>query len=225
MKKLIYIVFLVSVVGLSCCTPDPQDTIVFIGSESYVRPMTKLVDSVSWLNAFLSGYDNIPEGYYPPDIQGEYKISEKQFVTSNIGYDLSDPEEMDMYLKVVNQFNRVASVEFYEGSTVWTDTAYIIGSGQRFSLYFVETRELLSYGTNHIHRRLVLITGKMTEEGIKDLYFGSLILDAEEGGDPLVGAFNPGWYFIYKDKDGLSEPCDWFSHHNEEGDENEDDGD
>ena len=67
MKKLIYIVFLVGVIGLSCCTPDPQDTIVFIGSESYVRPMTKLVDSVSWLNAFLSGYDNIPEGYYLND--------------------------------------------------------------------------------------------------------------------------------------------------------------
>lgn len=31
-----------------------------------------------------------------------------------------------------------------------------------------------------------------------------------QGQNPFVGSFIPGWYFIYKDQDGLAENCDWF---------------
>lgn len=215
MKRLPYIVLLFDLVfGLIGCSFKPDETIVMLGSESYVVSMNDMAPE-EWESPFLSCFEKIPDGYFPPVIEGEYRISKKQFSTSNLGYDLSD--SLDMYLRVLNQHNRVASVQFFEGGTVWTDTAFIMGAEPWFTLYFKEKRALTSYGTTHTHRRFVVFTGRKSDEGIHDLVFGSLILDAENGDDPYVGAFIPGWYFIYKDSDGLSENCDWFSHVEDDG--------
>lgn len=215
MKRLIYIGMLL-LLGLSSCFNKPEDTIVFLGPEAYVRSISDIIDNESWENDFLSHLDALPEGYVPPNIEGEYKISEKQFVTSNFA-DLSD--HLDMYLKVENQHNRIASVELYEGNSVFTDTAFIMGTSPWFTLYFKEKRELEYNGVMNLHHRLVTITGKVTDDGIAELVFGTLVLSADDNADPLVGSFVPGWYFIYKDKDGMSEFCDWFSHLEEDEDE------
>lgn len=222
MRTLIHILLIIGTfVIFERCTPESHDTIIFLGDENCVIPMEKMVpDSLNAdFQSFMDSFGDNPEGYYPPDIEGEYHIGKKQFLTSNLGYDLSDT--MDMYLRVVNQQNRLACVEFYEGSTVWTDTAFVMGNGQQFSLYFVEYRELLSYGIHHAHKRFVIFKGKKTDEGVLDMHFGCMILTKGENGDPLVGAFVPGWYFIYKDADGLSENTDWFDQHDEEEDDNE----
>lgn len=217
MKKWQYIVLFVGCLfGIVGCSIPPDETIVFLGSESYVTPIEKMIPE-AWQASFLSDLSPLPEGHFPPDIEGEYRISKKQFCTSNLGYDLSD--SLDMYLRVVNQHNRLASVQFFEGGTVWTDTAFIMGNGAWFTLYFKEKRELVSYGTTHAHWRFVLFKGRKSEEGVHDLYFGSMILNAENGEDQYVGAFVPGWYFIYKDQDGLSENSDWFGHVEDEEDD------
>ena len=62
----------------------------------------------------------------------------------------------------------------------------------------------------------MLITGQIGNDGIHDLRFGSMILSAYNGDDVYVGAFIPGWYFIYNDKDGLSERCHFFDQSEEE---------
>ena len=219
MKRLIDIVLLAIVLlGFTGCFHKPDDTIVFLGDESYVKTISEIVQNETWEINLLGHLDGVIEGYFPPNIEGEYKISEKQFVTSNFT-DLSD--HFDMYLKVENQHNRIASVDLYEGESVYTDTAFIMGQQQWFTLYFKEKREMEYQGVLNAHHRLVVITGRKTNEGIGNLYFGTLILDPGESVDPLVGSFTPGWYFIYRDKDGLSENCDWFSSHQGEDDEDE----
>lgn len=205
-KSLIILLFAAVLLGSYRCKPNPDNTIIFLGAESFVASVDSLVPD-QWEQAFISKFDIIPTGYFPPNIEGQYRIGEKQFLTSNLGYDLSD--SLDMFLRVVNQHNRIASVEFFEGGSVWTDTAFIMGNENWFTLYFTELRELVSYGTTHAHNRFVMFTGRKSEEGIHDLRFGSLILNAENGDDLYVGAFIPGWYFIYKDKDGLSENYEW----------------
>jgi len=193
------------------CTPQPDDTIVLLGPEDYFKTAKVLASNYlleDSLAKMMISMNEIPEGDYPPDIEGEYKISEKQFVQSNFN-DLDD-HHLDMYLKVKHQHNRIASVYLYEGNSVYTDTAYITGQHPWFSLCFEELRELDFQGNTHAHHRLVVITGKKTADGIENLHFGSLILDKGENVDPLVGSYLPGWYFVYKDKDGLSENCDWF---------------
>ncbi|MBP5573301.1 MAG: hypothetical protein J6X40_03950 [Bacteroidales bacterium] len=216
MRKAWLIGCLAVLFALAACHPEePHHTIVVLGSESYVIPMWELIPD-TLQQAFFDDFGIVPdEGYFPPSIEGAYRIGRKQFVASSLHYDLSDT--LDMYLKVVDQHNRVARVEFYEGGSVWTETAFVAGTGQQFSLYFVETRELTSYGTTHAHDRFVLFTGSIGADGIRNLRFGSMILSAANGEDQYVGAFIPGWYFIYKDGDGLSEPTDFFNQ--EEGDD------
>ena len=210
MKKTVFI--LATAVSLLLTTTqckkesEAGESIILLGTESYVKKLTEIIPE-AWQNDFSTNYGAIPQGYIPPNIEGEYAISPKQFVYSNF-IDLSN--DLNMYLKVTDQHNRVATVDFYEGETLHTDTAYIMGSGQNFSLYFVEKRTLDFNGIVSTVDRVVLITGEKTTEGIKKLRFGSMILDVREGVNPFIGTFVPGWFFICRDQDGLAENCHWF---------------
>lgn len=185
------------------------DTIVLLGTESYVVPIEDMIpDSLEV--KFPNYIGGIHVGYIPPNIEGEYVISKKEFCHSNF-INLSD--NLDVHLRITEQHNRTAKVELYEEGDVVTDTAYVMGNGQLFTLYFREFKELTLNDYTAQVERSVVITGEKTEEGIKDLMFGNIILNAWQGDNPFIGGFIPGWYFIYKDKDGLSENCDWFDHH------------
>jgi hypothetical protein len=208
MRKLLRLICAIGICcGFSSCTKenDNNGTVILLGREAYVVPMSEMIPD-TLRDKFLMQMGNPPEGFIPPNIEGEYLISEKQFCHSNF-VDLSDHE--DMHLRVTNQHNRVANVEFHEGATVYTDTAFIMGSGQRFTIYMLEKRDMFFY-SSYSMTRCVVITGEKTEGGIKDLWCGSIVLAADNGGDPFLGTFKPGWYFIYKDKDGMSENCHWF---------------
>lgn len=204
MKRILFILlFAGALAGFSGCSPEEDDTIILLGTESYVHSIAYWVQNASWRDSLLSNFNSIPEGFYPPCIEGEYRMGEVEFVASNY-VDLLDHQ--DIRLKVLNQHNRVACVEYNEGGMIHIDTAYVSGEGQVFSLYFVEERAVPSYGSTYSQRRFVLFTGEKTDQGIKDLYFGSLVLESDcPEEDTLVGSFVPGWFFVYKDKDGLSE--------------------
>ena len=210
MKKTVFI--LATAVSLLLTTTqckkesEAGESIILLGTESYVKKLTEIIPE-AWQNDFSTNYGAIPQGYIPPNIEGEYAISPKQFVYSNF-IDLSN--DLNMYLKVTDQHNRVATVDFYEGEAIHTDTAYIMGSLQEFSLYFTEKRTMEFNGVRSTVDRLVLFTGEKTPGGIKNLRFGSMILDADNGASPFLGTFVPGWYFIYRDQDGLAGNCHWF---------------
>lgn len=200
-------IFVICCVLFSCKKEsENNNSIILLGKEAYVVPMSEMIPD-SLQDKFLLQMGNPAEGFIPPNIEGEYLISEKQFCFSNF-VDLSDHE--DMHLRVTNQHNRVANVEFHEGETIYTDTAFIMGSGQHFTLYMTEKRSM-SFYADYTITRCVVIAGERTDQGIKNLLYGSIILAADNGGNPFLGTFTPGWYFIYKDKDGLSENYQWFN--------------
>ena len=219
MRKLCYFIWFLAVsLGLVGCKPGTDDTIILFGEETGFKTMQDLMSDLSedQQNTFLAKLNEISgnqltnsEGVIPPDIHGEYKISLKQFVNSNIGFDFFD-DNRDVLLRVFNQQNRMAKVDFYEGGVSRIDDAFVIGNGNGFTLYFTEERDMVFMGQQYEYERLIAITGEKANDGIRNLYFGSVILKVENGLDPLVGDFEPGWYFIYKDADGLSESGDWF---------------
>lgn len=213
-KLHIILLFSFLLICLSGCQPESGETIILLGEESdFTTPkqlMTMLTDAQQ--DAFfeaLPGVVNVNAGLFPPDIMGEYKISLKLFVESNIGFDFFDDDD-DVLLRVFDQQNRLAKVDFSEGGISRIDNAYVLEDGDRFMLYFTEEREVEFNGVSYRYERLIVITAKEVDEGLRDLYFGSIILQVENGIDPLVGNFEPGWYFIYKDADGLAERGDWF---------------
>lgn len=215
MKRLRLILsVVVALLGCVACKPE-KDTIILFGEESGFLTMAQIMDQYLEKpdqNAFLSRFPNLSDAeqdIFPPDIMGEYKISPKQFQESNIGFDFFD-DDQDVLLRVFNQQNRLATVDFYEGGVSRIDNAYVIGAGNLFTIYFTEERELEFMGVRYSYRRMIVITGEKTTDGIRDLYFGNIILEVENGIDPLVGDFEPGWFFIYKDADAISELGNWF---------------
>ena len=220
MRKLCFIIWMMTaLLGLTCCKPGTEDTIILFGEETEFKSLQDLMEAdleADEQEAFLFKLDSVSnqqlsasEGLFPPDIQGEYKISLKQYLDSNIGFDFFN-DDQDVLLRVYNQQNRLAKVVFYEGGTSRNDNAYVIGNGNGFALYFTEEREIEFMGVMYEYQRLIVITGEKTDDGIRNLYFGNVILNVNNGLDPLVGDFEPGWFFIYKDADGMSELGDWF---------------
>ena len=215
MRKIQYILLIITVLlGLGGCKPGTDDTIILFGEETGFKSIKALMSADltdAQQDAFLAKMPNLSANtaIIPPDIMGEYKISPKQFVESNIGFDFFN-DDKDVLLRVFDQQNRMAKVDFYEGGVSRIEDAYIIGSDNDFTLYFTEERELEFMGQQYHYERLIVITGKKASDGILNLYFGNVILNVENGQDPLVGDFERGWYFIYNDADGLSEKGDWF---------------
>lgn len=209
--RLIYLICcaFVVIMFMSCSKKTyDEESIILLGTESYVVPLNNFIPD-SLKVTFPNNIGEIPSGYIPPNIEGEYVISQKEFCHSNF---INLFDKLDMHLRISKQHNRVAKVEFDEGGTVVTDTAFIMGKDQLFTLYFYEQKNMAFYGNSFRVDRCVVITGEKTDTGIKNLMFGNVILDAKQGENPFIGNFIPGWYFIYKDKDGLSENCDWFDH-------------
>ena len=202
-KHILSLFFIILLMAFASCdkTNLDGDIVVLLGKENYVKNIdTMIPDSLS--TEFLSRMGNVAEGYIPPNIEGEYIIGPIQFCYSN-AYSIFDKQ--DVNLKITNQHNRVATVELYDEGYQITDTAYIMGEGQCFTLYFTEDRELSYFGSISSITRNVVITGEKTETGIRNLYFGNIIQNVYSGGSPYIGSFVPGWYFIYKDQDGMSE--------------------
>lgn len=194
----------------SCGKSDPvNQTITLLGTESYIIPISEMIPD-SLQETIPSLFGGFHEGFYPPNIEGEYTIN-KEFCHSNFIVDLSDSQ--DMHLRITNQHNRVASVDFYEGFTVHCDTAFIMGSGSSFTLYFEEDRNMSFEDYHPYSKRGVVIKGEKTTEGIRNLQYGNVILDAQNGGTPYLGLFVKGWYFIYKDRDGMACNDNWFDQH------------
>ena len=205
MKKLLIVIALLAVVltHTNCNKSDDNTTIVLLGTEHYVKPIAEFIPG-SLQTTIDYRLGTMPEGFFPCCVEGEYVISPTKFCYSNF-VDLSNSN--DIHFRISNQHNRVAKVEINEGGTVVTDTAYLMGHGQFFTLYLKEIRQ--QYKSSAIERS-VIIKGEKTDDGIKDLMIATIVLDASQGQNPFVGSFIPGWYFIYKDQDGLAENCDWF---------------
>lgn len=212
-KTLYILCFALGILTATSCKKEPThgDSIILLGMEEYVEPIAGFIPDTLRTH-FINHFGTMPEGYIPPNIEGEYLIGRMKFCHSN---HVAAGDGSNMHLRITNQHNRVAHVEFDDKGTVVVDTAFIMGNGQRFTLYFTEEKHVAIQGEFSI-KRSVFITGEKTLTGIKDLRFGSIILEANDDGNVFVGGFKPGWYFIYQDEDGISENCNWFND-NEEG--------
>jgi len=205
---------LLSVIGLlsltllmSRCLKDSvtDDTIILIGQENFVKPVDSLIPD-TLQNLFFEQLGDVHHGLVPPNLEGEFCIGEIEYCQSNY-LDLLNND--NMYLRVTKQHNRVATVEFFDNKSVVVDTAYIMGSGDLFTLYMTEDRQLPPPLEAYRFTRTVVISGKKTDEGIRDTRLGFVYLDVT--GPELNDFWKPGTYYIYRDKDGLSENCVWFA--------------
>ena len=195
------------------CTKNDVTTIIPVGTESYVQDILSVIPDSAMVQ-FNASFGAVYEGYIPPKIEGRFVIGPKQRVASNVvGWLLNptDPEP-NVSLRFSEQHNGVVRVDLAEASEQTTDTAFVMGTDNAFTVYFVENKnyEVPFAGTAfHVNmKRGVILKGNVEDEGIRNLYFAVVIMEVNDDSDGLIPQYEPGSYFIYKDGDGIASRLD-----------------
>lgn len=197
---------------LSSCTKNDDNTIVLIGTEYYIDDILSVVPD-TLQSKFFANFGSIPEGPVPPKIEGEYVVGPKVRVSSNVsGWPLQTTEP-NVYLRFTGQHNGVVAMDLNEATESLTDTVFVCGNGNAFAVYFIEDKNYdmpMAGNTYHVHvKRGVIMKGKVTETGLSDFRYATIIMEAEDNSNGLIGQYPSGSYFIYKDGDGTAECFDW----------------
>ena len=183
------------------CTKNDTSTLILLGTESYVEDILNTIPD-TLRETFEQQFGEIPQGHVPPKIEGDYMVAPKQRCFSNLPMWPLDVVEPNMSLHFTNQHNRVVEINLAEELEMFTDTVYITGYDNYFTVYYQEYKSLIIEGAEEaILKRGIIIKGEMCEEGIKNLYFANIIMDVQGVvTDELV---TPGQFYIYRDGDGL----------------------
>ena len=212
-KKLFFGLCLLVACGLalSSCTKNDDNTMVLIGTEYYVDDILSVIPD-TLQTRFFAEFGSIPTGPVPPKIEGSYVMNPKQRVTSNVdGWPII--VEPDMYMRFSTQHNGIAVMELNEATDNVTDTVFVCGNGNAFTVYFIENKNYdleMGAATYHVKmKRGVVMKGQMAADGIADFRYATIIMHAEDDSNGLIEQYEKGSYFIYKDGNGKASNHDW----------------
>lgn len=213
-KKVLLGICLLMMGGLAMtsCTKNDESTIVLIGTEYYIDDILSVIPD-SLQTKFFATFGNIHEGPVPPKIEGEYVVDPKSRVSSNVSEWPLQTTEPNMYLRFSGQHNGIVRMDLNESTETTTDTVFVCGNGKNFTVYFIENKAYemeVNNNTYHITmKRGVVMKGQVTDNGIKDFRYATIIMKTEDDTNGLIGQYPNGSYFIYKDGDGLASHFDW----------------
>lgn len=183
------------------CTKNDDTTLILLGTEAYVEDILNAIPD-SLRDTFEQRFGEIPQGYVPPKIEGDFIVAPKQRCYSNVVSWPLDVVEPNMYLHLSDQHNSVVIFTLAEATNTFTDTVYVIGHDNKFTVYYQETKEMTMNNDNVVLKRGIIIKGEMSDEGMQNLYFANIIMDVI--GDTDVPLVERGQFFIYKDGDGIA---------------------
>lgn len=192
------------VLTMVSCTKNDDTTIVPIGTEYYIEDIFEVVSD----SAFWADFGTIHQGPIPPNIEGSYLIAPKLRIGTNVPGMPSELLEPNADLHFTHQHNGLVVMDLNESAENVTDTVYVMGSGSNFTAYCIEDKSYdMTLGNTSYHvdyRRGIVISGKVTTEGISDFRYATIIMSAKSqpAGAPMQDV---GSYFIYKDNDNLAE--------------------
>lgn len=197
---------------LTSCTKNDDNTIALIGTEDYIDDILSLIPD-SLQTRFLAEFGSIPEGFTPPKIEGSYVMDPKLRVNSNVAGWPLQPLEPNMYLRFSNQHNGIVKMDLNESTETVTDTVFVRGNGSAFAVYIIEDKAYeIEFNNQTFHARIercVVMKGQVTADGLKDFRYATIIKDTEENANGILGLYDKGSYFIYRDGDGIARNQDW----------------
>lgn len=213
-RKSIFVLGMLMMCGwaLTCCTKNNDKTIVLIGTEYYIDDILSVVPD-SLQTSFFAEFGSVPEGAVPPDVEGSYVMAPKQRVSSHGVVWPLQTVEPNMYLRFTNQHNGIVKMDLNEATETVTDTVFVGGVGNAFVVYFIEDKSYdIELGGQIYHakvKRGIVMKGQVTEEGLKDFRYATIIMKSEDDSNGLIAQYPIGSYFIYKDGDGLAKREEW----------------
>jgi hypothetical protein len=194
------------------CTKNDENTIVLIGEERYIDDiLTVIPDTLKPMFDVVFG--SIPQGPVPPKIEGSFVVDPKQRVSSNVSVWPLTVIEPNLYLKFSDQHNGVVAMDLNEATEQLTDTVFVMGHNNEFTVYFVEDKAYdVPFNGQSFHvkvKRGVIMKGTMNDYGMANFSIASIIMEAEDDSEGLLGQYAPGSFFVYRDGNGLAEYLDW----------------
>lgn len=161
----------------SCLKDHGEPTIVLMGTESYVKPIDKVIPDT--LVHFLKAMDSafyIPQGISPANVQGEFELCPRSLKWSNVdavpaGDSLffrfgGDPDTLSYY--PYGQHGMVTPCDYKETyfDLNHADTVYLMGEGNRITAYFVTTFAHINStpGVDFDLTRGFMITGQLPQQ-------------------------------------------------------------
>lgn len=158
----------------------------------------------------LFGEENVHFGYRPPMVDMEFK-SQHEFVATNLeqpyGPQPGEHSPITYFHKLSHQYFQEAD---YAGMTSeetrchLVSPVYLMGNGNDFTVYYYEVLK-----TEGSPEHAVLMSGTLTERGIKDFTYGYKIM-GYKGTDVPNTATPVNTIFIFRDWDGMAEKYSWF---------------
>ena len=155
----------------------------------------------------MEDYMPIYNGITPPTIAGIYLAEPMQTVYDGFGqWTPGSIEAAPMYMNFYNQNSEKNTLSFKsmeEGElTDQSDNVYISGSDNNFTVYFNSTAQ--SFGVTL--KLAVVISGTASTSGIKNLYYGVVVLSKSENREDMLP---DGSFRVFKDGDGNSPVTTW----------------
>ena len=198
--------------ALTSCTKNDTTTISLIGTEYYVDDILSVIpDSLE--TKFLSDFGSIPDGPVPPKIEGSYMMNPKQRVSSNVEEWPLQAVEPNVYLRFSKQHNGIVTMDLNEATETMTDTVFVCGNGSAFTVYFIENKAYEVQVDNHTYhvrmKRGIVMKGAVSDRGLSNFRYATIIMETEDDSGGLIGQYENGSYFIYKDGDGTAENQEW----------------
>ena len=198
--------------ALTSCTKNDTTTISLIGTEYYVDDILSVIpDSLE--TKFLSDFGSIPDGPVPPKIEGSYMMNPKQRVSSNVQEWPLQAVEPNVYLRFSKQHNGIVTMDLNEATETMTDTVFVCGNGSAFTVYFIENKAYEVQVDNHTYhvrmKRGIVMKGAVSDRGLSNFRYATIIMETEDDSGGLIGQYENGSYFIYKDGDGTAENQEW----------------
>lgn len=198
--------------ALTSCTKNDTTTISLIGTEYYVDDILSVIpDSLE--TKFLSDFGSIPDGPVPPKIEGSYMMNPKQRVGSNVQEWPLQAVEPNVYLRFSKQHNGIVTMDLNEATETMTDTVFVCGNGSAFTVYFIENKAYEVQVDNHTYhvqmKRGIVMKGAVSDRGLSNFRYATIIMETEDDSGGLIGQYENGSYFIYKDGDGTAENQEW----------------
>ena len=161
------------------------------------------------LNMF--GEEHVFFGDQPPVVDLEFK-SMHQYVATNLQPPFApQPGQLSPithYHKINQQYIQIAdyiSMTSEETYCKVISPVYLTGRGNDFTVYYHETPQ-----TDGHPEHVVLLSGTLTANGIRNLMYGYKILKYNDSIVPPT-VYPANSIFIFKDYDGLAEECIWYN--------------
>ncbi|QAA82274.1 hypothetical protein EI546_11330 [Aequorivita sp. H23M31] len=199
MKKSLSLLMILSLVlFVSCSKDDDNKAGEFDGSQDSVAEFlgADLLETLLDLGLIIN------TGNTPPNIAGEFLMAPVILQKSNVQGDYPGMSFPDYQMKFMNQIGLNVDFSGFHTTGVQRDIgdgSFISGSGKGFTVFLITETDISGYKAD----TAMVISGTMTEDGIKDVQF-ALFMKDNHG--------NPGGVFIDNQKgriiidgDGLCE--------------------